>query len=71
MSMETWASDWQNDKTTLDNERYQELRNKEELLEKLIDRIEDVLEAYGDDDDIIDFKKDIKYEIVNVKEELE
>lgn len=58
----------QPDNINVEVERYEELKIKEELLEKFISRIEDVLNAYDDEDG--DFKKDIEYELNNIKEEL-
>ena len=58
----------QPDNINVEVERYEELKVKEELLEKFISRIEDVLNAYDDEDG--DFKKDIEYELNNIKEEL-
>lgn len=52
----------------VDTERYEELKDKEHLLEKFISRLEDVIEAYKDED--TDLLKDLKYEVESIKVEL-
>ncbi len=64
MSIDTWHKDW------VESEDYNKLKLEDEirLYEKFVERIEDVISAYDEGQDII---KDLKYEVENLKEGLE
>lgn len=64
MSIDTWHKDW------VESPDYRELKLEDEirLYEKFVERIEDVISAYDEGQDII---KDLKYEVENLKEGLE
>lgn len=66
MSIDTWHKDW------VESPDYKELKLEDEirLYEKFVDRIEDVISAY-DDEDNKDIIKDLEYEVENLKEGLE
>ena len=64
MSIDTWHKDW------VESPDYNKLKLEDEirLYEKFVERIEDVISAYDEGQDII---KDLQYEIDNLKEGLE
>lgn len=63
MSMETWADDWNRPEwVEITEEKYNQLKNNVEKYEKLIERIEEILEEQPNED--------IKEEIERAKEEL-
>lgn len=64
MSIDTWHKDW------VESEDYNKLKLEDEirLYENFVERIEDVISAYDEGQDII---KDLKYEVENLKEGLE
>lgn len=66
MSIDTWHKDW------VESEDYNKLKLEDEirLYEKFVDRIEDVISAY-DDEENKDIIKDLEYEVENLKEGLE
>lgn len=66
MSIDTWHKDW------VESPDYRELKLEDEirLYEKFVDRIEDVISAY-DDEENKDIIKDLEYEVENLKEGLE
>lgn len=66
MSIDTWYKDW------VESPDYRELKLEDEirLYEKFVDRIEDVISAY-DDEENKDIIKDLEYEVENLKEGLE
>ena len=63
MSLETFVEDLRHD--NIDEFR---LEQKIRLYEKFVERIEDVISAYDEGQDII---KDLQYEVENLKEGLE
>lgn len=64
MSIDTWHKDW------VESPDYNKLKLEDEvrLYEKFVERIEDVISAYDEGQDII---KDLQYEVDNLKEGLE
>lgn len=64
MSIDTWHKDW------VESPDYNKLKLEDEvrLYEKFVERIEDVILAYDEGQDII---KDLQYEVDNLKEGLE
>lgn len=66
MSIDTWHKDW------VESPDYKEIKLEDEirLYEKFVDRIEDVISAY-DDEENKDIIKDLEYEVENLKEGLE
>lgn len=64
MSIDTWHKDW------VESPDYNKLKLEDEvrLYEKFVERIEDVISAYDEGQDII---KDLEYEVENLKEGLE
>lgn len=62
MSLDTWHKDWM--ESNVDEYR---LKEKLEILEKFLDRIEDVISAY-DEEQYKDIIEDLKYEVENAKE---
>lgn len=66
MSIDTWHKDW------VESPDYNKLKLEDEvrLYEKFVERIEDVISAY-DDEENKDIIKDLEYEVENLKEGLE
>ena len=66
MSIDTWHKDW------VESPDYNKLKLEDEirLYEKFVERIEDVISAY-DDEENKDIIKDLEYEGENLKEGLE
>ena len=66
MSIDTWHKDW------VESPDYNKLKLEDEvrLYEKFVERIEDVISAY-DDEENKDIIKDLEYEVDNLKEGLE
>ena len=62
MSLDTWHKDWM--ESNVDEYR---LKEKLEILEKFLDRIEDIISAY-DEEQYKDIIEDLKYEVENAKE---
>jgi len=64
MSIDTWHKDW----VESPDEYKLKLEDEIRLYEKFVERIEEVISAYDEGQDII---KDLEYEVENLKEGLE
>lgn len=69
MSMETWADDWKR-LGDIEEEKRIEDEHKIEVLEKFLERIQEIINAYDDNDKYEDLLKDLKWEVDNVEDEL-
>lgn len=64
MSMETWTEDWKRE-----SDEYS-LKEKLEILEKFVSRIDDVVQAYKYEEKYKDIISDLIWELKNVEEEI-